>query len=126
MTWILDTDTVTLFEKQNPLVKQRVNQVSIGNIAVTVITVEEQMRGWLDAIRKSSNAQRLAWGYLGLRQGVEFFNTLRVLDFDEKAIDCYRQLKEQKIRIGAPVMLKWKNIIVNWMLRKSKIYISPF
>lgn len=69
-------------------------------IAITVITVEEQMRGWLDAIRQSSESQRLKWSYLGLRQGVEFFNSIRILDFDEKAINCYAELKGQKIRIG--------------------------
>ena len=98
--WILDTDTLTLFQNQHPLVKQYVNNVNTEEIAVTVITVEEQMRGWLDAIRQSSEAQRLKWGYLGLRQGVEFFNTIKILDFDEKAISCYTKLKGQKIRIG--------------------------
>ncbi|MFN6513454.1 MAG: type II toxin-antitoxin system VapC family toxin [Nostoc sp. CreGUA01] len=98
--WILDTDTLTLFQNQHPLIKQRINQVSFQDIAVTVITVEEQMRGWLDAIRQSSEVERLRWGYLGLRQGVEFFNLIRILDFDETATSCYAELKRQKIRIG--------------------------
>jgi tRNA(fMet)-specific endonuclease VapC len=58
------------------------------------------MRGWLDAIRQSSEAQRLRWGYLGLQQAVEFFNIIRILDFNETAINCYAELKKQKIRIG--------------------------
>ncbi|MBG1269227.1 type II toxin-antitoxin system VapC family toxin [Nostoc sp. WHI] len=98
--WILDTDTLTLFQKQHPLIKQRINQVNFQDIAVTVITVEEQMRGWLDAIRQSSEAERIRWGYLGLRQGVEFFNIIRILDFDGKAMNSYTELKRQKIRIG--------------------------
>ncbi|MBD2520282.1 type II toxin-antitoxin system VapC family toxin [Nostoc sp. FACHB-973] len=98
--WILDTDTLTLFQNQHPLIKQRINQLSFQDIAVTVITVEEQMRGWLDAIRQSSEAERLRWGYLGLRQGLEFFNLIRILDFDEKATNSYAELRRQKIRIG--------------------------
>ncbi len=98
--WILDTDIITLFQTQNPLIKQRIDRVKSEDIAVTVITVEEQMRGWLDVIRQSSEAKRLKWGYLGLRQGVEFFNIIRILDFDEKAINIYTELKQQKIRIG--------------------------
>lgn len=98
--WILDTDILTLFQNQNPLIQQRINQVKSENIAVTTVTVEEQMRGWLDVIRQSSEAKRLKWGYLGLRQGVQFFNTVRILDFDEKAINIYMELKQQKIRIG--------------------------
>lgn len=98
--WILDTDTLTLFQHQHPGIRNRINQVNFADIAVTVITVEEQMRGWLDTIRQSSATERLRWGYLGLRQGVVFFNSIRILDFDEKAISCYRELKRQKIRIG--------------------------
>ncbi len=45
--WIIDTDTLTLFQNQHSLVKQRVNNVKTETIAITVITVEEQMRGWL-------------------------------------------------------------------------------
>lgn len=98
--WILDTDILTLFQKQNYLVKQRVNSLKPEAIAITAIAVEEQMRGWLDVIRQSSESQRLKWGYLGLRQGVEFFNSIRILDFDEKANSCYLELKGQKIRVG--------------------------
>ncbi|BAY22683.1 hypothetical protein NIES2100_24460 [Calothrix sp. NIES-2100] len=98
--WILDTDSLTLFQNQHPLIQQRINQINFEDIAVSVITVEEQMRGWLDAIRQSSEVQRLRWGYLGLRQGVEFFNTIRILDFDEKSLNLYAELKQQKIRIG--------------------------
>lgn len=65
--WVLDTDTLTLFQNQHSLVVQRINQLNSGNIAVTAVTVEEQMRGWLDAIRQSSEAQRLKWADLGLR-----------------------------------------------------------
>lgn len=98
--WIIDTDILTLFQNQNPLIKQRITQAKPQDIAVTAITVEEQMRGWLDVIRKSSEAKRLKWGYLGLRKGVQFFNTVRILDFDEKAINVYTELKQQKISIG--------------------------
>ncbi|WP_445633195.1 Ribonuclease VapC [Nostoc sp. DSM 114161] len=100
MIWILDTDSLTLFQNQHVLITQRINQVNFEDIAITVITVEEQMRGWLDAIRQSSEAQRLRWGYLGLRQGIQFFNTIKILDFDDKAINYYTELKRQKVRIG--------------------------
>ena len=80
--------------------KQRINQVSLEEIAVTVITVEEQMRGWLNVIRQSSEEQRLMWGYIGLRQGVEFFNIIKILDFDQNSASRYAELLRQKIRIG--------------------------
>lgn len=35
-----------------------------------------------------------------MRQGLQFFNIIQILDFDEKAINCYTELKRQKVRIG--------------------------
>jgi len=35
--WILDTDTLSLFQNQHLLVKKRVNQVRFQEIAVTMI-----------------------------------------------------------------------------------------
>ena len=98
--WILDTDHVSLFQHRHPLVIQRVNAVNSEDIGVTVITVEEQMRGWLNAIRQSSRPDRLLWAYIGLRTGVEFFNGVNLLDFDREAYNCYADLIRQRIRIG--------------------------
>jgi len=98
--WILDTDTLTLFQNRNLRIVQRLKQINFEQVAVTTVTVEEQMRGWLDAIRQSSEPQRLVWGYLGLRRGIEFFNTIRILDFDQNVSESYKELKQAKIRVG--------------------------
>ncbi|MEB3830777.1 type II toxin-antitoxin system VapC family toxin [Phormidium sp. CCY1219] len=101
--WVLDTDCVSLFQRRHPMVTQRVSQVNPEEIAVTIVTVEEQMRGWLKAISNSSQSKqsdRLIWAYKGLRQGVEYFNSIEVLDFDEEAATRYAEWVGQKIRIG--------------------------
>lgn len=98
--WVLDTDHITLFENQHSVVIQRVMQIDPNEIAVTIITVEEQMKGWLNAIQQSSQSNRLIWGYKGLQDGLKFFQTIQVLDFDQNAYNCYIELVRQKIRIG--------------------------
>ncbi len=50
---ILDTDHVSLFQRRHPLVVQRMEEFSNAELAVTVITIEEQMRGRLTAIKQS-------------------------------------------------------------------------
>lgn len=98
--WVLDTDCLTLFQNEHPVVKLRVSQANPEEIAVTVITVEEQMRGWLNAINQSSQSDRVIWGYKGFQDGVEYFNSVNVLKFDRDAYNCYTDLVRQKIRIG--------------------------
>jgi tRNA(fMet)-specific endonuclease VapC len=98
--WILDTDCVSLFQQSHPWLKQRINQINPQELAVTVITVEEQMRGWLKAIRANSQKERIIWAYQGLRQTVEYFNQVTLLDFDRPALMQYQELIQQRIRIG--------------------------
>jgi len=98
--WILDTDCLTLWQNEHPVVKARVNRVNYREIAIAVISVEEQMRGWLNIIRQSSQSDRLIWAYKGLQDGVVFFKQVNVLEFNQDAYNCYTELLRQRIRIG--------------------------
>ena len=77
MIWILDTDHVSLFQNNHPAIMRRVNRVNALEIAVTVVTVAEQMRGWLNIINQSPQSGRLIWAYKGLDNGVKYFNQVR-------------------------------------------------
>ena len=101
--YILDTDHVTLLQHVYPILTQRVSAVNPDDIGVTVVTAEEQVRGWLNAIRQtsqSSQPERLIWAYRGLRDVVRYLSRLNIVDFSEEAYACYQELRRQRIRIG--------------------------
>ena len=98
--WILDTDTLSLFQRAHLLVSQRVNAISKEQLAVTVITFEEQMYGRLNRIRRANSQESLVFAYRQLRETLGDFRTINVLDFTQEAANCYSQLLRQKIRIG--------------------------
>lgn len=98
--YVLDTDHISLFQKSHPRVVSHVQATDSQNLAVTIISGEEQLRGWFNAIRQANSGERLQWAYLGLRQGIEFFNVIRVLDFDQAALDLHLSMRSAKIRIG--------------------------
>ena len=116
--WVLDTDCLSLLQRGHPLVMQRVNAVNFEEIAVTVITVEEQMRGWLNNIKQAADADRLVSAYKWLRETVEDFNSVKLLDFNQDALAYYTELRRQKIRIGtqdlriASIVLSVNGILV--------------
>ncbi len=89
-----------------------------NDIAVTIITLEEQMYGRLNKIRKAKSIDDLTPAYLSLNRTVEYFQTVNVLDFDHKAAACYQEIKAQKIRVGtqdlkiAAIALSRKAIVV--------------
>ena len=98
--YVLDTDHISLYQKSHPQVTVRIKATEVQDLAVTIISAEEQLRGWFDAIRQANSGERLQWAYLGLRQGIEYFNTIHVLDFSQAAINRYLALRAAKIRIG--------------------------
>jgi len=48
--WVLDTDHVSLLQRGYPVVVSKVAAVNPAEIAVTIITIVEQMYGRLDVI----------------------------------------------------------------------------
>ena len=98
--YVLDTDHVSLFQRSDPLVVQHVAAVGPTKLAVTLVTVEEQLRGWLSAIRRTAATLNVTNAYAGLRAALDYFSRIRLLDFDQAAYARYEELRRQKIRIG--------------------------
>lgn len=100
---ILDTDHLAEFQKgtsyEAQRLKQRLDQ-SQRPLATTIITVEEVMRGWMAAIRRTSDPFRQIGAYMRLRQLFRFFATWQVLDWDDAAAVKFHELKAAKLRVG--------------------------
>ncbi|MBO1350309.1 MAG: type II toxin-antitoxin system VapC family toxin [Hormoscilla sp. GUM202] len=101
--WIFDTDHVSLIQREEPLLAQKLKKINTSLIAITVITVEEQMRGRLNNIRQASQSgkeEQIIFAYANLRKTVDFYRIRKLLDFDRAASTRYTELIRQKIRIG--------------------------
>ncbi|NER37809.1 MAG: type II toxin-antitoxin system VapC family toxin [Oscillatoria sp. SIO1A7] len=98
---ILDTDHVSLLQRNEPLVVKRFNEAVREDIAITIITVEEQMRGRLSAIKRAGSSERVISAYAKLQATVAVLKKFPIIDFDEAAYNCYASLRRQKIRIGS-------------------------
>ncbi len=98
--WILDTDHVSLLQRGHPAVVSKVATINPDNIAVTVVTILEQMYGRLDVIKRAKSKEELVTAYAYLRKTFSRLCQANILDFDEAAFDTYNELLKQKIRIG--------------------------
>ena len=99
--FVLDTDHVSLFQRRHPVVAQKLQSVPETQLAVTIVTYEEQVRGWLKVVSRSSNdPQKLIFGYKRLNETLNFFGNQRVLDFTETALEQFHLLLNQRLRIG--------------------------
>jgi len=98
--FILDTDHISLFQRNHPAVVARVSETPPDRLATTVITLEEQIRGRLDRVRKAKSDDEIVRAYKNLLTTFFYFQSVRVIGFDEKSQTIFRSLREKKIRIG--------------------------
>jgi tRNA(fMet)-specific endonuclease VapC len=94
--YVLDTDTFQLFHEEQPKVAARVRAVPPTDLAITVVTEEEQLSGWYTQLRQAKDHERLAWAYRRLALTVRSLANVQIVDFDEPAIArCERPKKAQ-------------------------------
>jgi tRNA(fMet)-specific endonuclease VapC len=97
--FVLDTDTVTLYHQGHPLVAQRVAARPAAELAIAVITVEEQLSGWDRLLRKAKQPPQLADAYRRLAETVTALAQRRILLFPASAIARYGRLAAMKLNV---------------------------
>ncbi len=108
---MLDTDILTLYQAGHPEVLRHVQACSSGQLALTIISVEEELRGWYTKLRRAKKRDQLARAYQRLTDAVRFFSKLLILSFTEAAIARYEDLRrshatisKNDLRIAATVL----------------------
>ncbi|MEH2456973.1 type II toxin-antitoxin system VapC family toxin [Nostoc sp.] len=97
--WILDTDSVSLLQRGNLEIAHRLNIVDASEIAITIVTVEEQLRGRFQVIRRAA-ANDLVSAYEKLQVTFDSLKSFNVLRFTAEAQTLYTNLLHQKIKVG--------------------------
>jgi tRNA(fMet)-specific endonuclease VapC len=96
---VLDTDVLTHIQEGHPEIGARFLEQSPESVAVTVLSVEEQLSGWYTQLRQAKKAERLAWAYGRLSQCIRFLSRLQIVTYDEQSMQRFEQLRKQKIKI---------------------------
>ena len=97
--FVLDTDTLTLLEEGHPVFCSKVNACPAGDLAVTVVMVEEKLTGWYTLIRRAKKREQFIHAYHRLAGAVELLRPLRVLEVSNAAFDRYQDLKTHKLGV---------------------------
>lgn len=100
--YILDTDHFSLWQRNHPLVVNRI-KTNANNISMTIITAEELIRGRLNVIRQTSQtseSDQLILAYNLFLETLADLKLLNIFQFDPKAYIYYTELCSQKICIG--------------------------
>lgn len=99
--FVFDTDLFTLYGTGDEKLAEAILSRPDLRLQVTVITVEECLRGWYDYLRSARRSAMLAEAYRRLAHAVRILNHFEILDFTEAAMDRFEALKAARLNIGA-------------------------
>jgi tRNA(fMet)-specific endonuclease VapC len=101
---VLDTDHLTLLERGrrvgSQVLQDRLDRLDAGSRATTIVTYEEQTRGWMAYMARAKSVAQEIEGYSRLKTHLHSFRHILVLDFDERAGVEYQRLRRMRVRIG--------------------------
>lgn len=101
---ILDTDHISLLEWEHgsdfERLRKRLDEANESDIAATIVSYEEQTRGWLAYMARAKTFEQQIEAYRRLHRHLDVYAQIHVIDFDESAAVAFQALKHLKRRIG--------------------------
>src|SRR5262249_11667799 len=79
--------------------RRRLRALPERNVLTTIISIEEQMRGWLSLISKAKSREEVAT-YNRLRTLSDFFRDIPILNYDEAAARQFGLLRGLRLSVG--------------------------
>lgn len=110
---VLDTDHFSELER-NSSAGQRLTarlETSTEDKALTILTVEEQLRGWLAKINRHHDPQLQITSYAKLQRQVEAMADWIILPFDADAAARFVEFRRRGVRIGS-MDLKIASVVI--------------
>ncbi len=113
--YILDTDHLTALGRGSDAAHKladRLDELNPLELATTIISYEEQSRGWLSYSAQARTVEKQIVAYQLLKSHLDDFCGYSVFDFNEQAAVVFRQLQQSRIRIGT-MDLKIASIVLS-------------
>ena len=100
---VLDSDLLSILlrgpEAERGRVMERLNRADDEPVSVTIITFEEQMRGWMAVLARSKMPRQLVPAYQRLHAVLRDFQAFPIFDSDESAADLFLEPRRRH-RLG--------------------------
>lgn len=98
-TFVLDTDMLSLYQRNHPQVIAAVGAHSADVIAVASVTLEEQISGWSGLARSAKSPQQHEHAAMFLAALVVSWNRFAVVPLTVAAIARFEQLVKAKLNV---------------------------
>jgi tRNA(fMet)-specific endonuclease VapC len=97
--FVLDTDILSLYYRDDPIVVQRVDARPPTELAISILTVDEQLTGWYTLTRQARRPEEIARAYAHLGEAVVRLGRWHILPYTESAITRVARLKALRLNV---------------------------
>lgn len=102
--FVLDTDHFSLMEWSADPARQsllrRLSKVPPDEVFTSIVTYEEQTRGWMAYSARARTIPQQVNAYRKLERHLDIYCRVQVLGFDERAGAEFERLRSLRLRIG--------------------------
>lgn len=99
--WLLDTDHLSLHERGHTPLRSRLTSIAPDSVAVSVVTMEEMIRGRLAILARRAEGEARVRAYAKFRETVLFFGSVLVVPFDLACEQRFQILRSMRLRTGS-------------------------
>src|SRR5215831_13954297 len=101
---VLDTDHMSLLERSgaqgSATLRARLTTFQPAEVVTTIISYEEQVRGWMAYIARLRSVTQQVDAYRRLHQQLDNYCRIPILGLDAPAAATFQQLRRTRLRIG--------------------------
>ena len=98
--YLIDTDHLTLLERGDAIVASNVTSRTPEEIAISVVTVEESLRGRLALLARATTGLSRVKRYRELHESIDLIRYIQILEYDDSAETNFLPLRALKLQIG--------------------------
>jgi len=102
--YILDTDHLTILQRGGQLAQQlkyKLADLDPNQVFTTIITYEEQTRGWLSYIAKQSSIDSQIIAYQELEKHLNNYRSIPVIGYDQNSALKFQELRKIYKKLGS-------------------------
>ncbi|MBM4256466.1 MAG: type II toxin-antitoxin system VapC family toxin [Deltaproteobacteria bacterium] len=101
----LDTDHITVLQRRSELaytiLRTQLQSFPPEDVGTTIVTVQEQLRGWSAVIHQAKSLDHEVFAYQQLYGLLNFFASIPIALFDRSAAAGVTRLRAARLRVGA-------------------------
>ena len=103
---ILDTNHISAVDRYEAVARDFERRAIRSGVElfISVISVEEIMRGWLALLASRKKRQDEIGVYQRLKRSTEMFAQWEILEWDEEALGIFESLRRQKLKMSTADM----------------------